>query len=147
MAPRQSDPNAATALSRKLRLLLDAETASRGAEPTYSEIAAFLQDRGIHLTRSRWVYMLAGQRDVTDLKLFDGLAAFFDIDPQFLYPDGAGTLPDHVAAQIDLIRAMRNARVEAFAARTLADLSPDTLRTITDALNADTRRTETPPED
>lgn len=56
-------------LAKRLRLLLDVKATETGTEPAYSQIAAFLKDRGINLSRSRWTYMVGGHRYVSDRAL------------------------------------------------------------------------------
>jgi len=127
----------ADALAKRLRLLIDAETASRGTEPTFTEISDFLAKRGIAISRGRWSYMINGHRYVNDPELLAGLAEYFQVDVAFLNgEDGAG-LPEQVAAQLDLVRSMRAAKVKSFAARTLGDISPEALRAITRFLDED----------
>lgn len=90
---------------------------------------------GTNLSRSRWTYMINGHRYVQDPAVFEGLAAFFDVDAAFLLgEDGAGT-PEKVAAQLDLVRSMRAAKVKSYAARTLGDISPKALQAITKFLD------------
>lgn len=132
---------AAENLAKRLRLLLDVAVAETGSEPTYAQIAAFLEERGTNLSRSRWTYMVNGHRYVQDRPLFEGLAAFFEVDPAFLAGEvGAGT-PAKVSAQLDLVRAMRAARVKTYAARTLGDISPDALQAISRFLDAEISQT------
>ena len=127
---------AAENLAKRLRLLLDVAAAETGTEPTFAQIAAFLEERGTNLSRSRWTYMVNGHRYVTDLPLFEGLAAFFGVDAAFLVGEmGVGT-PARVSAQLDLVRAMRAARVKTYAARTLGDISPEALQAISKFLDA-----------
>jgi hypothetical protein len=126
------DNNAAAEdLAKRLRLLLDVAIAETGIEPTFGRIAAFLEERGVNLSRSRWTYMVNGHRYVQDPAIFAGLAAFFEIDPTFLAGETGAKTPEKVSAQLDLVRAMRAARVKSYAARTLGDISPDALRAIT----------------
>lgn len=122
---------AAQDLARRLRLLLDVAIAETGAEPTYSQIAAFVGERGVSLSRSRWTYMVNGHRYVQDRRLFESLAEFFDVDADFLIGGEGAAMPAKVAAQLDLVRAMRAAKVKSYAARTLGDVSPEALRAIT----------------
>ena len=122
---------AAEDLAKRLRLLLDVAIAETGIEPTFGQIAAFLEKRGVNLSRSRWTYMVNGHRYVQDPAVFEGLAAFFEIDPTFLAGEIGAKTPEKVSAQLDLVRAMRAARVKSYAARTLGDISPDALRAIT----------------
>ena len=132
---------AAEDLAKRLRLLLDVATAESGSEPTYSQIAEFLEARGTNLSRSRWTYMVNGHRYVQDRALFEGLADFFDVEADFLMGlDGAET-PAKVNAQLDLVRSMRAARVKSYAARTLGDISPNALQAISKFLDEEITHT------
>ena len=122
---------AAEDLAKRIRLLLDVAIAETGSEPTHSKIAAFLRGRGINLSRSRWTYMVNGHRYVRDRPLFEGLAEFFAVDPAFLAGEDNAPMPARVRAQLDLVRAMRAAKVKSYAARTLGDISPEALQAIT----------------
>ncbi|MGK0721808.1 hypothetical protein [Leucobacter sp. W1478] len=126
---------AAELLEKRLRLLLDVKAAETGAEPSFSEIAAFLRERGTNLSRSRWTYMINGHRKVDDAEVFAGLAEFFDVDVDFITGDSDALTPEKVKAQIDLVRSMRAAKVKSYATRTLGDLSPETLRAISQFLD------------
>lgn len=132
---------AAEDLAKRLRLLLDVAVAETGSEPTYSQIAAFLERRGTKLSRSRWTYMVNGHRFVQDRALFDGLAAFFDVDAEFLMGAEGAETPAKVSAQLDLVRSMRAARVKSYAARTLGDISPNALQAISRYLDEEIAQT------
>jgi len=132
---------AAEDLAKRLRLLLDVAEAETGSEPTFAQIAAFLEERGTNLSRSRWTYMVNGHRYVQDRPLFEGLAAFFDVDPAFLAGAVGAETPAKVSAQLDLVRAMRAARVKTYAARTLGDISPNALQAISRFLDAEVSQT------
>lgn len=126
---------AAEDLTKRLRLLMDVAVVESGTEPTYSQIADYLQERGTNLSRSRWTYMVSGDRYVQDPAVFEGLAAFL------LGEDGAAT-PEKVSAQLDLVRSMHAAKVKSYTARTLGDISPKALHAITKFL--DEEMTSTP---
>lgn len=126
---------AADLLAKRLRLLLDVKATENGSEPSYSEIAAFLKERGTSLSRSRWTYMVNGHRKVDDPQVFEGLAEYFDVDVEFLTGNSDVSAPDKVNAQLDLVRSMRAARVKSYATRTLGDLSPKTLEAISKFLD------------
>jgi len=128
-------------LAKRLRLLLDVAIAETGAEPTYTQIAAFLQERGVSLSRSRWTYMVNGHRYVQDRPLFEALAEFFGVDAGFLAGDDDAAMPARVSAQLDLVRAMRVAKVKSYAARTLGDISPEALKAISRFLDEEATRT------
>ena len=121
---------AAEDLAKRLRLLHDVAVAETGSEPTFTQIAGFLEERGMNLSRSRWTYMVNGHRYVQDRALFEGLAAFFDVDPEFLAGEAGAETPAKVSAQLELVRSMRAARVKTYAARTLGDISPNALQAI-----------------
>ena len=126
---------AAVDLANRLRLLMDVAEAETGAEPTYSQIADFLKEHGVNLSRSRWTYMVNGHRYVQDRAVFEGLAAYFDVDTDFLLGADGATTPERVTAQLDLVRSMRAAKVKSYAARTLGDISPKALHAITKFLD------------
>ena len=133
----KTSTTAAEDLAKRLRLLLDVAEAESGTEPTFAQIASFLEGRGTNLSRSRWTYIVNGHRYVQDATLFEGLAAFFDVDPAFLAGSNGAETPAKVSAQLDLVRSMRAARVKSYAARTLGDISPDALRAISRFLDAE----------
>lgn len=135
MTEDDSQAAAADGLAKRLRLLMDVVEAESGIEPTYSQIAEFLKDRGVNLSRSRWTYMVNGHRYVQDPAVSEGLAAFFDVDAAFLTGDDSAATPEKVSAQLDLVRAMRAAKVKSYAARTLGDISPKALHAITKFLD------------
>lgn len=120
-------------LANRLRTLLDAAEATRGSEVTFGEIAEYLSTKKITLSRARWSYMINGHRLVDDPELLDGISSFFDVPSGYLR--GEAILPDQVAAQLDLVRALRASKVRSFAARTLGDHSPETLRAIIEFLD------------
>jgi hypothetical protein len=132
---------AAEDLAKRLRLLLDVAVAETGSEPTYSQIAAFLEQRGTNLSRSRWTYMVNGHRYVQDRALFEGLADFFAVDAAFLMGAEGAETPAKVSAQLDLVRSMRAARVKSYAARTLGDISPNALQAISKFLDEEIKHT------
>ncbi|TFD54276.1 hypothetical protein E3T46_01055 [Cryobacterium sp. Hh11] len=128
---------AAEDLAKRLRLLLDVAEAETGSEATFAQIAAFLEGRGTNLSRSRWTYIINGHRYVQDRALFEGLAAFFNVDAEFLAGSEGAEIPAKVSAQLDLVRSMRAARVKSYAARTLGDISPNALQAISRFLDAE----------
>ena len=132
---------AAEDLAKRLRLLLDVAIAETDFEPTFSQIAAFLEARGANLSRSRWTYMVNGHRYVQDQAIFEGLAEFFDVDAAFLVGAEGAETPARVSAQLDLVRSMRAARVKSYAARTLGDISPNALQAISKFLDEEIART------
>jgi hypothetical protein len=119
-APTAPEPRA---LAKRLALLLDHVEAVRGRPYTFTEISAHLDARGVPLSRARWGYMLSGDAwRVRDPELFDALGELFGVDGAYLRGDA--DLPEAVAAEMHLVRALRRARVQSFAARNLGDTDP-----------------------
>ena len=133
-------------LARKLNLLLDVVVAEGNTPYTYRQIEAGLKERGLTLSRARWAYMITGEGPlVTDPALLSGLAEFFRIPPEYMLGSD-GDLPERVDAQLAFVKGLRVARVVSFAARMLGDVSPETLRSITDLLQNQAQQTEAPPD-
>lgn len=141
-------------LARRLNLLLDVVVAERGKPVTFREVQAELEARGIKLSRARWFYMKEGTgRLVSDPALLAELCSIFNVDPSYLIGDSAD-LPERIDSQLEFVKSLRAARVKTFAARTLGDVSPETLRAISEYLNKDIDRhpgaeeaAANPPED
>lgn len=126
-----------TQLARRLNLLLDVVVAERGHPVTFKEVQTELAARGIKLSRARWFYMKEGSgRLVTDPVLLTGLCDIFNVDPSYLVGSDAA-LPERIDSQLEFVKSLRAARVKSFAARTLGDVSPETLRAISEFLNKD----------
>ncbi|WP_441413305.1 hypothetical protein [Arthrobacter sp. 2MCAF14] len=126
-----------TQLARRLNLLLDVVVAERGKPVTFKEVQSELAHRGIKLSRARWFYMKEGSgRLVTDPVLLTGLCDIFNVDPSYLV-GGDAALPNRIDSQLEFVKSLRAARVKSFAARTLGDVSPETLRAISEFLNKD----------
>ncbi|HKU10933.1 hypothetical protein [Sinomonas albida] len=115
-------------LAERLNTLLDVVEAESGDRYTFPDIKKAVEDRGLHISRQRWHYMRAGTGPMTpDTDLLGALADFFGVPAEFL-TDATAETPNRVSAQLDLLRAMREAEVKSFAARSLtSDLSPETL--------------------
>lgn len=126
-------------LARKLNILLDLHE-SQGHEPlSYFEISEKMADLGTPLSRSRWAYMRSGDSSLAmDQALLENLASFFGVDRRYLLDDSA-EIPDLVEAQLNLLKAMREARVRNFAARQLQDLSPETLARLREVIDRHVR--------
>ena len=131
-------------LARRLNLLLDVVVAERGQPVTFREVQEKLEDKGIKLSRARWFYMKDGTgRLVSDPALLGALCEIFNVDPAYLLGSDDSRLPERIDSQLEFVKSLRAARVKTFAARTLGDVSPETLRAITEYLNKDiTRRPE-----
>src|SRR6478609_10733905 len=128
-------------LALRLNLLLDVVVAERGQAVTFREVQQKLQSRGIKLSRARWFYMKDGTgRLVSDPALLGALCEIFNVDPAYLLGSEAADLPQRIDSQLEFVKSLRAARVKTFAARTLGDVSPETLRAITEYLNKDISR-------
>jgi hypothetical protein len=140
MTPIESDQQrqATELLANRLRTLLDVTEARTGTEVTFTAISEYLTGRGIALSRARWSYMVNAHRFVDDLELLDAISDYFEVPHGYLR--GEEGTPDIVTAQLDLVRAMRAAKVRSYAARTLGDLSPETLGAITKYLDKEAAR-------
>lgn len=128
-------------LARRLNLLLDVVVAERGQPVTFREVQEKLAEKGIKLSRARWFYMKDGTgRLVSDPVLLAALCEIFNVDPAYLVGSEASDLPQRIDSQLEFVKSLRAARVKTFAARTLGDVSPETLRAITEYLNKDISR-------
>lgn len=125
-------------LARRLNLLLDVVVAERGNPVTFREVQEALAAEGVKLSRARWFYMKDGNgRLVTDPVLLSAICGIFNVDPSYLLSGEETDLPMRIDSQLEFVRSLRAARVKSFAARTLGDVSPETLRVITEYLNKD----------
>ncbi|MDQ0826250.1 transcriptional regulator with XRE-family HTH domain [Arthrobacter sp. B2I5] len=128
-------------LARRLNLLLDVVVAERGQPVTFREVQQKLAEKGIKLSRARWFYMKDGTgRLVSDPALLGALCDIFNVDPAYLLGSDDASLPERIDSQLEFVKSLRAARVKTFAARTLGDVSPETLRAITEYLNKDISR-------
>ncbi|WP_113716841.1 hypothetical protein [Arthrobacter dokdonensis] len=125
-------------LARKLHLLLDVAVAERGEALTFPEIRAAMTVRGVGLSRARWSYMKDGNgRLVQDRPLLTALADYFNVDPEYLLSVEDIETPEMVGRQLEFVKSLRAARVKSFAAKTLGDVSPETLEIIVEYLDQD----------
>ena len=108
---------AAEDLAKRLRLLMDVAVAESGTEPTYSQIAGYLQERGTNLSRSRWTYMVSVHRPSKTPPSSEGARGVFDVDAAFPARRGRVSLPRRSLRSSDLVRSMRAAKVKSYAAR------------------------------
>jgi hypothetical protein len=128
-------------LARRLNLLLDVVVAERGQPVTFREVQEKLANKGIKLSRARWFYMKDGTgRLVSDPALLSALCEIFNVDPSYLTDSNGADIPERIDSQLEFVKSLRAARVKTFAARTLGDVSPETLRAITEYLNKDISR-------
>lgn len=125
-------------LARRLNLLLDIAVAERGKPVTFREVQEQLASKGVKLSRARWFYMKDGTgRLVSEPELLTALSEMFNVDPSYLLPGSDAALPERIDSQLEFVKSLRAARVKSFAARTLGDVSPETLRLISEYLNKD----------
>ncbi|WP_285241512.1 hypothetical protein [Pseudarthrobacter sp. MEB009] len=137
-ASRNGELSPQATLARRLNLLLDVVVAERGLPVTFREIEAGLRSRGIKISRARWFYMKDGTgRLVSDPQLLAAICEMFDVDPSYLLNGVEGDVPERIDSQLEFVKSLRAARVKSFAARTLGDVSPETLRAISEYLNKD----------
>ncbi len=144
--PEHPAPERQEILAGQLNTLLDVVAAESGNRYTFPEIKAAMAERGVHISRQRWHYMRAGTGPMTtDVALLDALADFFGVPVAFL-TDAEAEVPQRVAAQLDLLRTLREAEVKNFAARALTgDLSTETLLEIRDIIDQTlTQQTDAP---
>lgn len=121
---------------------MDTMVAEGGEAYSYHEIAAAMSKAGTPISRARWQYLRAGTGpQPSDHELLANLARFFRVDESYLL-EGDSRLPDRITSQLELLRSMRAAKVRNFAARQLADLSPDTLHQITEMIDAEISRSK-----
>ncbi|WP_232481596.1 hypothetical protein [Arthrobacter sp. YN] len=137
-ASRNGELSPQATLARRLNLLLDVVVAERGSPVTFREIEADLRARGVKISRARWFYMKDGTgRLVSDPELLAAICEMFDVDPSYLLNGVEGDVPERIDSQLEFVKSLRAARVKSFAARTLGDVSPETLRAISEYLNKD----------
>ncbi len=137
-APSSVGPSAQAVLARRLNLLLDTVVAERGTPVTFREVQEKLAAKGVALSRARWFYMKDGSgRLVSDARVLSGICEIFGVDADYLLSDSGSELPERIDSQLEFVKSLRAARVKSFAARTLGDVSPETLRAITEYLNKD----------
>ena len=131
-------PSPQAELARRLNLLLDIAVAERGKPVTFREVQEQLASKGVKLSRARWFYMKDGTgRLVSEPELLTAICEMFNVDPSYLLPGSDAALPERIDSQLEFVKSLRAARVKSFAARTLGDVSPETLRLISEYLNKD----------
>ena len=120
-------------LAKRLNIALDYWEVTRGEALTFPEVQSFLEDRGISLSRSRWGYMTRGEGwRVRDRRLLAVLAELFGVPEAYFY---TGKMTEAMLAELSLVKAMRAAKVQNYAARVLGDLAPEALSAIAAALH------------
>ncbi|WP_425864706.1 hypothetical protein [Arthrobacter sp. TWP1-1] len=136
-------PSPQTVMGRRINLLLDAAAEKRGYEVLFPEVKTELAARGVGMSRARWFYMKDGTGPlVKNRTVLTAICGMFDVDPSYLLDLDSDELPESIQARLGFVKALRAARVQAFAARTLGDVSPETLNAITEFLSRDIPKTD-----
>lgn len=121
-------------LSERLNILLDVMVASGGEPYEFEDIKKGLEEQGVTLSRSRWLYMRQGTGTaVTDEKLLTALANFFGVNPAYLN-DFETDIPERIEKQLKALQTMREKQVVNFAARSLSGISPEKIQAIAEIL-------------
>lgn len=122
-------------LSRKIDLLLDVVVPPDAGRYEFNDIQGALAEQGIKLSRTRWHHIKRGTAPVRQPKeVLAGLADFFRVDQSYLLePDGE--TPQRIQHELELLAAMRRAKVKDFATRTLSEVDNDTLSAIAELLD------------
>lgn len=122
-------------LSRKINLLLDVVLSPEGGKRyEFNDIQRALADRGIKLSRTRWHHIKQGTATARQPKeVLEGLADFFDVDQNYLLNSDSKT-PQRIQYELEVLAAMRRAKVKDFATRTLAEVDNETLNAIAELL-------------
>lgn len=120
-------------LSTRIRLALDRAELRRGGEPIqFLEVQSYLASRGVSISRGKWAYILRGSDIHTqDRALLTGLSELLDVPEDYFY---TGVIPSELEPDVNLVAAMRAAKVQSFAARALGDLAPEVVDKIAEVL-------------
>lgn len=117
-------------LARKIDLLLDIVQTSEGKPFEFHDIQSALAEKGIKLSRTRWHHIKSGDATVRQpTEVVTGLAEFFQINPSYLL-EADGEVPQRIQSELELLAAMRRAKVREFATRTLSEVDSETLDAI-----------------
>jgi len=122
-------------LALRMQFLVDLWEFENKQALTYSRVAEFLtKEYELGLSRVRWSYLLSGNGYlVTEVPLLEALAKLFGIEGEYL-TNLDSPPPPELLAQLEFVQDLRELRVERFAARNLAGVSPETLQLITRAI-------------
>ncbi|MGC5224500.1 hypothetical protein ACPW96_18195 [Micromonospora sp. DT81.3] len=105
-------------LASALRLLIDAAWVRDGTRIGFAEVSRHLHD--VKLSRSRWNYIMNGQRLVTDPSVRQALADYFGVQPHHLTREGRAELLGPLQTDLPAILRHRLEKVRAFAERQAA---------------------------
>jgi len=124
-------------LADRMGILVDIWESDNNTALTYPHVESALSSQGIHLSRTRWSYLINGTGSlVTDQELLKGIAEFVFKVPATYLCDLNSETPPEVEARMDFLVQLRKLKVKNFAARNLGAMSPETLRTITEIIDA-----------
>ncbi|HEX5503966.1 MAG TPA: helix-turn-helix transcriptional regulator [Thermomicrobiales bacterium] len=116
-----------------------------GREFTNEEVSAgILQRKGVQITANYIGQLRSGRAKNPSLSVIEALADFFGAPPEYFFDTA---VQQEVAAEMDLINALRNSSVRNLALRLVQaqDLSPDVLHTVTTLIEQLSERERTPP--
>jgi hypothetical protein len=124
-------------LADRMGILVDIWESSNNTALTYPHVEETLSTHGIHLSRTRWSYLINGTGSlVTDQELLKGIAEHvFGVAGSYLCDLNSDTPPE-VEARMEFLVQLRKLKVKNFAARNLGAMSPETLKTITEIIDA-----------
>lgn len=126
-------------LARKIDLLMDVVVTTEGRPYEFHDIQSALATKGVKLSRTRWHHLKTGDATVRQpVDVISALAEFFQVNPDYLL-NTDGEVPERIQQELELLAAMRRAKVKEFATRTLADVDNETLDAIA-ALLDDSRK-------
>ena len=126
-------------LARKIDLLMDVVVTTEGRPYEFHDIQSALAEKGVKLSRTRWHHMKTGDATVRQpVDVISALAEFFQVNPDYLL-NTDGEVPERIQQELELLAAMRRAKVKDFATRTLSDVDNETLDAIA-ALLDDSRK-------
>lgn len=119
-------------LADRMGILVDIWESDNNTPLTFPHVEDALSAHAIHLSRTRWSYLINGTGSlVTDQELLKGIAEFVFQVPATYLCDLNSPTPPEVESRMDFLDQMRKLKVKNFAARNLGATSPETLRTIT----------------
>ena len=116
-------------LARKVELLMDTVMAENGKPLDYPSVRDGAQKSGFFVSREQWELLTAGKEQTLPDELLRALAAVFGVNPEYLLQED-GPLPEHVEAELILLRSMRRAGVRNFHACPGGQIDAATLREV-----------------
>lgn len=125
------EPTSRSTLAEKLNHLFATVHPPGRGEYTFEEVAEGIAGRqGVNISHTYIWQLRTGRRTNPSMNVLEALADFFGVSPSYFFDDEAAARID---AQLELLAAMRNASVRRIAVRA-ADLSPESLRSLTDLI-------------